>query len=1811
MHIELITKDETNNGRINQGGAFFMKKKAALALALILMLNAIMPLSSLADSSVALSATVTATTMTIGAGETITYEVALPTKSNVNNLQIEINYDNTVLEAISSQTLFSKFNNEEDESLNYNLNGSITPAGTANANGKIILAMAATSTITQTGGTFCRAKFNLKDGVTAGKTEISVTVVKCETGTGSGTTALPCTAPAAKSIDIVKPIIPATGISISGSSSITGIGSTTQLTVAAQPAGADQPKADMSDVTWESSNSSVASVANGLVTAKGEGTATITAKFAGFTATHTITVAKSALPGSVAISGELVYGQKLTAAYTNSGDPTEADVTFTWYRVDGENLISIGTGKEYTLAKEDIGYKVAVKATSTNYSGEVSAYSASTISKAANSASPAKPQLSCEDGSTDVRITNYSEELEYFFSESETLSGTPTFQSVDKFTGEYGKTYYVFARYKENDTHYAGTGVVRSDSITVLYPKRTLNVTVEGSGKVTGAPETVRQNDKITLTAKPNNNDYKLEAWEGTDGLADLSISGNTLSFTMGADNVSITAKFVEKPEVKLIFGTTGFTYDGNPHSPNFSVSSPESIAGMTMGQKFYVKGGNVKISEPTDAGEYTVKVTYTSSASSNSKTTTITQDFTISQAECAGVPAVPVYTNLTESGFDLTIIEGQEYVLAQSDNLPEDAVWADTITTSGLEPGTQYYVFTRVKETKNYKASGVVSAAVKTNDTYTFEVVGSNAVVANVRIGGSIPATLSASIKNTGSAALSLNITNSNAANFALVEEITALASGATETITLNTNGMDNTKVGTYSTTVTVNAGAAGEKSITFTVNVVAKEVAAISGVENDTVTFNGQAQSIDLSKAAVSFESKTLDASKLNVSYKLKADGAAVTAPRNAGTYVATITFEDDDYIASKEVELVIEKAEVELSGLAVKDKVYDGTVKAQIDTANAELKGVLPGTDVSIDFAAYAGAWAFNDKHVSNANYVSNTVALALTGADAANYTLINGAIGSVKINKSIATKTVNVSISVQDKVYNANKNDAVIDVTCADIISGDDVQFVNVSGVYESINAGDAVKVTVTYSVQGDDAACYSFVAPKNVTGKVEKALISATVTAPAGTITYDSNTKEATVSATGILPEDKAKSIYVLTYNGSADKPVDAGEYAAKAELTEEGKVNYTISTNTVNFEIKKADMAIAAEKEYSVSYVYTNKLSKPLSDLQLSPAGVSGKWSITTAENEILNGDAAINGDNIEFNVKSGLTAAAIGKQATLSVTFTPDKNYNAATATVKVTLAEDTYTTTIKPALPNKIKLGEALSLTGVQLVTKFGSGAADQKLNVKDSKSVKRDIDPTFSDYGLGGLGRKYIKFTDVNNAKITYTHYFDVVDVLNGDALRNDKPTITLSANEKAQIPFEGSVFAVYKSGNESALTRDKVTFEFEAGMNEQRVLNTIGTHKVKLTYKETNFDNTVSAQSTTITIVIKGEDASIGGTPSGNGFEITPVPDAGKDMSYNNGSSDVKPEDVKGTLDALEDGADKDALKAEEAKNNAFDAIGDDKVYEKIDLTDKTSGSSITVKDGKLQVTVPYPSDSDKDNDTFVIIIKGKDGKVETISPIKSANGLQFTIDGDVDFVIGWYPTPESDGGVGAGDPEDDFWNEVYWTLMLSKKGSVITANAGYYDKVPQGVLRAVNNSGNTLIINSAFGVQLVITPEALGKIDSYRVYYPISYLQQLLKGSSITGSGSSSIIVGVLMPTTGDDTIVTKPYSMTPATEGYMIGMDPGAQNAVINAADGDNVSVLDGAQRNIGAAIGGGMLIVLGLLAMLGAAYVTLKKRGN
>lgn len=1713
---------------------------------------------------------------TLAIGDEINVNVDVLTNPGVNNITAVILFD-------VEQYEFIKFSKNKEYAGDAEPGEYLTINTEQVENGKVLFMSTADSEFSDT-GTYYKFKLKVRDTAKAGAASINFKLDAAEND--STLYAKNKTIYYLDSTSVTVPSnvisIPVTEIIISGADSITGIGNTTQLTVEAQPANATQPNTYMSNVDWSTSNDTVATVKNGLVAAVGEGTATITATFEGKTATKEITVKKATLIGTVTITGNAVYGETLTAAYIKGN---AQKVEYVWYREGGTE--PVGTTNTYTITKDDIGKVLTVWVGSDNFAGNVSAKTGK-VEKATQKA-PDAPVIEAKENV--ITVKNVDHDAEYL------LVGDGASQNFGKeteFTVQYGKTYYVAARYPETATH-KESEEAQSNPVTIDKAPCNLTVTAGEGGTVDGIPEgTVREGNEVTLTAKPGDFDHKFVKWEVTGiTLTEAEAKANPITFTMGNTDVTVKAVFEKKEAVIINFNGLNFTYDGTQKTPEIG---PEEVVGMDRTIEYFDSLNNKLKSAPNEAGTYKVKVTFTSSEASEYRTTWADATFTIARAD-QKKPAEPTVTDIKSDSFVVAFDKKQEYAINTTGKEPTE--WAATIITTGLKPATTYYVFTRVKGNNNYNPSPAVYATVTTAHTYAWEVEGSAEVIETVRVGGTLPEPLTGTIKNIGTGELTdITATIDSETNFTLEAVSGTLASNGSLEIKVKPKDIPTDKEGTYKAAVTVKANGVNDITVNFTIKVTKKDPAVISGITDTTATFNGKTQGIDLSKAVVTGGGKALDASKLTVTYD-------APETRNAGEYIATIKYEDADYIGSTTAKLIINKKEVSVKGFEAQSKVYDGKADAVVNSTNTKLDGMIEGTDVGFDKSGLT--FKFDDKNVGTSKAVKNTAPITLTGTDAGNYNLTNPI---VELKGTITALPATVTLTVADKTYNGRTDDAKVTMSASGIIAGDDVQLVATKGVYATADAGDNVEVTVTYTISGVDKDNYSYSIADKAYGKVEKRELTVAIIAPAA-VTYDGNTHGVSDVEDNRVEADKGKTLYTLTYAGGDALPVDANTYEVTAKLTDEGGKNYNLKANTVDVVIKEADMS-AIDKEYTVAFMLAGAQTRKLSDLQLAPDNVSGKWSVTTGTNEILDGEAKIDGENLVFTVKSGLTTADIGKKVELTLTFTPDKNYNPVTATVTVTLAQDTYTNSIVGTLPTQVKLGEALDLSGVKLVTKFGSGAPEQQLDVNDDTKV--EVTTTY-DHTAKEIGVKTVTFTDKANSGITYTHTFTVVDVLEGVKLEANPTAYSYKLKEATSIGFDGKIHAVYKSGAKKALNHADVVLSMSDGTavdsaKEARLLNTLGTATITLTYTEKYFDGTSDKQSIDITVSVTADPVKPDGKPNAEGFAVTPIPDAGKEMEYkDDAGNEVKPEDVQGKLSDAAPGA----LEGEVKNNPAFNNVGDgDVVYENISFEDNT-GKPVTFANGKMQVTVLYPADSDK-NDEFVVLIPDGEGKMKAIVPQKTADGLQFEIENsDVTFAIGWYtpaPSPVLPTEPER-DPEDNFWNEVYWTLLRSGQGSVITANAGYYDRVPQGVLRAVDISGNTLIINSAFGMQIVVNPGALEKLGMYRFYYPISYLKEMLKGSSvISGSGTTGITVGVLMPTTGDATVVEHPYTMTPATAGIIPGLESAANaRPVIDNADG--VSVLDGAQRNEGAVIGGGMLIGLGLLALLGAAYVTMRKRGN
>ena len=230
----------------------------------------------------------------------------------------------------------------------------------------------------------------------------------------------------------------------------------------------------------------------------------------------TATYEAAALTGTESITGNLKYGETLTADTTSIANNT-GTLTYKWYR--GSDEIIGATGSTYTLVAADIGKTITVKITSSAQTGEITGTTTGTIDKADGPAAPSVTPVACTNSSNnDGKITGVNTTMEYSVV-SDFATKTPCTGS--DITGLTNGTYYV--RVAETTTHKAGTAA------TVIVSAYTASGTSGGGG-----------GGYVPTTQKPD-----IKAGEG--GSIALSKDGTTATITPNAgmmiDKVMLNGK--------------------------------------------------------------------------------------------------------------------------------------------------------------------------------------------------------------------------------------------------------------------------------------------------------------------------------------------------------------------------------------------------------------------------------------------------------------------------------------------------------------------------------------------------------------------------------------------------------------------------------------------------------------------------------------------------------------------------------------------------------------------------------------------------------------------------------------------------------------------------------------------------------------------------------------------------------------------------------------------------------------------------------------------------------------------------------------------------------------------------------------------------------------------------------------------------------------------------------------------------------------------------------------------------------------------
>lgn len=131
--------------------------------------------------------------------------------------------------------------------------------------------------------------------------------------------------------------IPLTGISLNKSSISLYTGGTDTLSVSYTPSNTTDSKT----VTWTSSNTAVATVSNGKITAKGAGTATITAKVGNFTKTCQVTVISGYKLGDIDADGDVTIADALMIFKYKTGEKTLSELALKAADTDKNGLVEL------------------------------------------------------------------------------------------------------------------------------------------------------------------------------------------------------------------------------------------------------------------------------------------------------------------------------------------------------------------------------------------------------------------------------------------------------------------------------------------------------------------------------------------------------------------------------------------------------------------------------------------------------------------------------------------------------------------------------------------------------------------------------------------------------------------------------------------------------------------------------------------------------------------------------------------------------------------------------------------------------------------------------------------------------------------------------------------------------------------------------------------------------------------------------------------------------------------------------------------------------------------------------------------------------------------------------------------------------------------------------------------------------------------------------------------------------------------------------------------------------------------------------
>ncbi len=560
-------------------------------------------------------------------------------------------------------------------------------------------------------------------------------------------------------VTVIAVTVPVTGVTLDKATSTLDVGETDTLVATIEPTSATNQ-----NVTWSSDDDTVATVVNGVITAKAVGSATITVTTVDgdFTDTCEVTVVDTTPP-------------VITASY-NSKDYT-ADTTITILPSEASSLEVSATATDNTdgtvvvsiaYSSEDVGATVSNLETAKTHLGTMGNKVKITFTAMDTVGNSGELILTFESGSIEISendVTNIASTYDYTGEEIEpepvvTVNGVTLINGTD-YTVSYANNTDLSTTDKKATVTITGMGNY-SGSVAVEFQIVAVNVTgIKLDSNYIYLNMEDQYTKTLTATITPDNATNKAVTWVSSDedfatvdengvvtpvavGTATITVTTEDGSFTDTCE-VTVTAEAVTLYQVTVTNGTGSGVYQVGD---TVTITADSGGSGLAFG-KWVADSADVVFGDSTastttftmPATDVTVTAYYQQIVSLTNNDTvkiTVSPDSYIETGKAIVPDSVTV--RLEGVMWQIDLVEGKDYTLSYSNNI---AVGTATVTVAGIGAYSGYatasFTITEAPASADPTVSSVtVNPSTATiakggNKTFTATVNGDNSPVQTV----------------------------------------------------------------------------------------------------------------------------------------------------------------------------------------------------------------------------------------------------------------------------------------------------------------------------------------------------------------------------------------------------------------------------------------------------------------------------------------------------------------------------------------------------------------------------------------------------------------------------------------------------------------------------------------------------------------------------------------------------------------------------------------------------------------------------------------------------------------------------------------------------------------------------------------------------------------------------------------------------------------------------------------------------------------------------------------------------------------------